>query len=271
MTLNSIQTNTAAIIALQGLNRTNQALQATQKIVSTGYRVNDAEDDSASFAIAQGLRSDMKGYTAIGEQLSKAKGTLTVASNAATSVSNTLADIRSVLTKLSDDNVSGDQRTQYEADYTSLRADISRFISAADFNGTNLLSSATNVNVVSDLSGGSISVSGHDVTTDVYSLLTTVASASAARTLLAGGFVTAQSNIGLTLGSLGADSRTLDNQITFVGLLSDSTETGLGAIVDADLAKESAKLQSLQVKQQLGTQTLSIANQSPQALLGLFK
>ncbi len=271
MTLNSIQTNTAAIIALQGLNRTNQALQATQKVVSTGYRVNDAEDDSASFAIAQGLRGDMKGYTAISEQLSKAKGTLTVASNAATSISNTMADVRAVLTKLSDDNVNGDQRTQYEADYANLRADIARFIDAADFNGTNLLSSATSVNVISDLSGGSISVSGHDVTTDVYDKLVDVADASAARTLLAGDFADAQSSIGLTLGSLGSDSRTLDSQITFIGLLGDATETGLGAIVDADLAKESAKLQSLQVKQQLATQTLSIANQSPQILLGLFK
>lgn len=271
MALNSVHTNTSAIIALQGLNRTNQALQASQKVVNTGYRINDAQDDSAGFAIAQGLRGDVRGYSAIGEQLSKAKGTLTVASNAATSISNSMADIRAVLTKLADDNVTGDQRTQYEADYANLRADITRFIDMADFNGTNLLTGGTQVNVISDLSGGSISLSGQDLTTDVFNMLTDVSDAASARTLLSGDFQTAMSNIGLSLGSLGADIRTLDSQIEFVGLLSDATEEGLGAIVDADLAKESARLQALQVKQQLATQTLSIANASPQALLGLFQ
>lgn len=271
MALNSIHTNTSALIALQGLNRTNQALQASQKVVNTGYRINDAEDDSAGFAIAQGLRGDLRGYSAIGEQLSKAKGTLSVASDAARSISDTLGDIRAVLTKLADENVNGDQRTQYEADYGNLRNDIKRFIDMANFNGTNLLSAGSDVNVIADLSGGSISVTGHDLETDVYDLLTDVSDASDAQTLLGDDFLDALSNIGLAMGQLGADSRTLESQINFVSLLSDATEEGLGAIVDADLAKESARLQSLQVKQQLATQTLSIANASPQALLGLFQ
>jgi flagellin len=271
MALNSIHTNTSAIVALQGLNRTNKALEASQKSVNTGYRINDAEDDSAGFAIAQGLRGDVRGYQAIGEQLSKAKGNLTVASEAARRVSDSLADVRAVLTKLADDNVTGDQRVQYEADYSNLRADISRFIDMATFNGTNLLTDDGFVNVVSDLSGGSISVTGHDMTADVYDLLTDVDDADEARTLLSGDFLDALSNSGLIMGQLGSDSRTLDNQIGFIQLLSDATEEGLGAIVDADLAKESAILQSLQVKQQLATQTLSIANSSPQILLGLFR
>ena len=68
-----------------------------------------------------------------------------------------------------------------------------------------------------------------------------------------------------------ADSRRITNQIGFNNAIADATNTGLGAIVDADLAKESARLQSLQVKQQLSSQALSIANQSPQSLLGLFR
>ncbi|HEY1095652.1 MAG TPA: flagellin [Alphaproteobacteria bacterium] len=271
MALNSVHTNTAAIIALQGLNRTNKALADSQKMVSTGYRINDAEDDSAGFAIAQGLRGDVRGYQAIGEQLSKAKGNLSVASEAARSISDAMADVRAVLTKLADDNVTGDQRLQYEADYTNLRNDIERFMGMAEFNGTNLLTDNSSVNVISDLSGGSISITGHDMTTDVYNLLTDVADADAARTLLAGDFQDAMSATGLIMGQLGADSRTLDNQLEFIQLLSDATEEGLGAIVDADLAKESATLQSLQVKQQLATQTLSIANESPQILLSLFR
>jgi flagellin len=271
MALNSIHTNTSAIIALQGLNRTNKALDASQKIVSTGYRINDAEDDSAGFAIAQGLRGDVRGYSAIGEQLSKAKGNLSVASEAARSISDALADVRAVLTKLADDNVTGDQRTQYNADYANMINDIQRFMDMAEFNGVNLLTANADVNVIADLAGNPLTVTGHDISADVHSLLTSVADADAARTLLGGDFQTAMTNIGLIMGQLGADSRTLDNQIEFVQLLSDATEEGLGAIVDADLAKESATLQALQVRQQLATQTLSIANQSPQILLSLFR
>jgi flagellin len=73
------------------------------------------------------------------------------------------------------------------------------------------------------------------------------------------------------LSSLGTSSVGLDTHLTFVGKLQDSLDAGVGNLVDADLAKESAKLQSLQTKQQLGVQALSIANQTPQSILSLFK
>ena len=83
--------------------------------------------------------------------------------------------------------------------------------------------------------------------------------------------VTAQELIvGTALGTLGANAKNIDFQSTFSRTLSDAVTEGLGALVDADLAKESAKLQALQVKQQLGVQALSIANQRPQAILSLF-
>jgi flagellin len=95
--------------------------------------------------------------------------------------------------------------------------------------------------------------------------------AAAAQTLLGAGFKDASNKLNATLNSLGADARRISNQIKFNNARADATNTGLGAIVDADLAKESAKLQSLQTKQQLGVQSLSIADQSPQVLLGLFR
>jgi len=73
------------------------------------------------------------------------------------------------------------------------------------------------------------------------------------------------------LSGFGVDSKAMDNQLTVVGKLQDSLNTGVGNLVDADLAKESANLQALQTKQQLGVQALSIANQSSGILLGLFK
>lgn len=273
MALNSVNTNSAALIALQSLNRTNQQLNATQNRVSSGLRVGDATQDGAAFSIAQGLRGDIRGYEAITEQLSKAKGTMAVANESAKKVSNALGDIRAVMVKLADDNVTGAQRTQYEGDYAALKADIVSYIAGASFNGTNLLNTTTSVNVISTLAGGSIAMRASSLTTDVVANLTAVTTGAQARTMLGsgGGLATAEANVGNAMSRLGADSRTLDNQSSYVALLADTTEDGVGAIVDADLAKESAKLQSLQIRQQLGTQTLGIANQAPNILLSLFK
>lgn len=275
MALNSVHTNTGAIIALQGLNRTNLELEQAQKRVNTGYRISDALDDGAGFAIAQTLRGQLNGYESIGEQLSKAKGTMSVANAVATEISNTLIETQSVLTKLADENVTGTQRTQYENDYAALKTEITNFINNAAFNGTNILNAAGTLNVIGALDGSSISVTTFDLATDISAELTAAVDADGtlARALLGagGGFANAMSNIGDTLAQIGADIRTLDNQINYVNVLRDATETGIGDIVDADLAKESAKLQALQIRQQLGTQTLSIANGAPSILLNLFQ
>lgn len=277
MSLNSIHTNSAALIALQSLNKTNRELDAVQMRVTTGFRVANAEEDGAAFAVAQGLRGDVRGLEAIGEQLSKAKGTMAVANESARQISNTLADVRAVVTKLADDNVTGSQRTQYIGDYNALVAEITRFVAGASFSGINLLNTTTDVTVISALNGSTLTLNAFNLATDVTAKLTTITTAASAKLLLdpsttpAGGLVQAEANIGTTMASLGADTRTLDNQISYVGIVSDATEEGISAIVDADLAKESARLQSLQIRQQLATQTLSIANQSPNILLSLFK
>jgi flagellin len=273
MTLNSINTNTSALVALQSLNSTNQQLQAVQNQVSTGYKVANAQDDSASFAIAQGLRGDVKGYDAIQEELSKATGTMSVANTAAQSISDTLGDIRGVVTKLADQDLSADERTQYTADYASLKTQITNYIGDASYNGTNLLNSTTNVNVIQDLSGGSLTLHASNLTTSVIGNLTAITNAADATALLGptGGLTTAETNIGNTMATLGSDTTALSAQNTFVGTLSDATTEGIGDIVDADMAKASAQLQALQIRQQLATQTLSIANSAPNVLLSLFK
>ena len=73
------------------------------------------------------------------------------------------------------------------------------------------------------------------------------------------------------LGNLGSQSKEISNHNLFVQKLSDQLTTGVGNLVDADMAKESARLTALQVQQQLGAQALSIANQAPQVILSLFR
>jgi flagellin len=299
MPINSIVTNSSALTALQGLNSTNKMLEAVQKKVNTGYRVNDAKDDGASFAIAEGLRGNIKGLEAVTEQLSKAKGTVGVALEAMNRISNTMKELENVLVKLADENVAAgsDQRTQYENDYEALVNEIKRFAGDAEFGGVNLLTATAGVSVIGNLDGTTtIDLTQYDLTNagangagplntflggDLTAGTTTPpADASAAQESLntAGAttvpsdvFAEAKAAVGDVLATLGQESRSLDNQISYVGVITDATEVGVGDIVDADVAAASAELQSLQIRQQLATQTLSIANQGPQVLLGLFQ
>jgi flagellin len=280
MPINSIVTNAGALTALQGLNTTNNLLDITQKRVNTGFRVNDAKDDGASFAIAEGLRGNVKGFEAVSEQLSKAKGTVGVALEAMNRVSDSLQDIENVMVKLADDNVTGDQRTQYQNDFDALTSEIDRFVTDANFGGVNLLNATAgnDVNVIANLDGTSqITLTAQDVPNGDIGTLTgtagnTLDATTAQGALAAGGaFAAAKTASGNVLAELGQQSRSLDNQISYVGVIKDAVDVGIGDIVDADLASESAKLQSLQIRQQLATRTLSIANQAPSVLLGLFQ
>jgi flagellin len=273
--LNSVNTNYGALVALQSLNNTNQQLNSVQKRVSTGFRVNDAVDDGAAFAVAQGIRSNISAIGAVNQQLNIAKGTVGTALEAATSISNTLIKVREVTTKLADTNLSTNQRSQYNADLSRLVGEVSNFISNASFNGTNLLTSvAGGVSVISNVGGTSFTLTNQEMSATVFALLTTsFASAGvAAAVLSAGGSqLSAENVVASLLNNLGGDRRRLDNQINFNAALQKASEEALGFVVDADLAKESSRLQSLQIRQQLGTQTLGIANQGPQVLLGLFR
>ncbi|ODU55311.1 MAG: hypothetical protein ABS99_07690 [Acetobacteraceae bacterium SCN 69-10] len=232
MSLNSVNTNIGAQIALASLNSTNSQLAATQKAISTGFRVSDATDDGAAFAVAQRVRSDVGALTSANQQLGNVKGLLSTTVTGLTDVSNKLSDARNVLVKLADSNTQGDQRTQYIAQYQSLVANIKSYIQDAGYNGKSLI--------------GNISGSN-------------------------GTFVAKLGTLGTQLNSYGAASNYVDNQVSYNNDKIDSLNAGLGSLIDADLAKESAKLQSLQIRQQLGTQALSIANQAPQSLLSLFK
>jgi flagellin len=275
MGINSVNTNFGALAALQSLNRTNEHLNQIQKRVTTGYRVNDAVDDGAAFAVAQGVRGNIAAIGAVNQQLNIAKGTVATALEATTSISNTLIKVREVTTKLADTNLSTTQRSQYNADLSRLAGEVTNFISNAEFNGTNLLGTiAGGVSVISNVGGSSFTVTNQELSVSVRALLTTNFSSAgvAAAVLSSGGAQLSAENIVATfLNNLGGDRRRLDNQINFNAALQKASEEALGFIVDADLAKESSRLQSLQIRQQLGTQTLGIANQSPQSLLGLFR
>jgi flagellin len=289
MSLNSVNTNQGAMIALQSLNRTNSQLAATQKQISTGYRVADATDDGAAYAVAQSVRSTVGALTSANQQLGTVQGLLSTTQSSLNDVSNTMAKMRDVLVKLSDQDVSGTQRDQYAAQYNSLLANVKTFIQDASYNGKTLIGNITGssgtrgaVATVRNESGATYVLASFDgsalftsisFTSTILQSATLVAGALAAvpNTTVSGTFITMMNTVGDGLNQVGSEVNYVNNQISYNSNKVDALNTGLGSLVDADLAKESAALQALQIRQQLGTQALSMANQAPQTLLSLFK
>ncbi|MEP4441989.1 MAG: flagellin [Hyphomicrobiales bacterium] len=270
---NSILTNPSSFVALRTLNGINRSLDTTQNRVSTGLKVAGALDDASNFAISQGIRAELKAIDAVTQGLNNAKGIGNVAIAGVTGVSNLLSDIRGKLTELANEGITTTQRNILQSDFNELVSQAANFIANSSFNGVNLIESgAGNINTLSNLAGGLLTLTSQSaVNTQVGSLAgATLTSATNAQSVIANQYSNLESVVNTALGSLGAEVRALNLQTQFLEEIRDATDEGLGNLVDADLARESARLTSLQVQQQLSTQTLGIANQRPQSLLGLF-
>ena len=278
MSMNSVNTNRQAVFALQSLNQTNFELGGVQKRVSTGYRVSDARDDGGAYAVAQAVRSDVAGVTAVNEQLGGVKGVLQTTFASLTVVSDTMKQVRAALTRLADGAISQDQRAQYQEQYLQLTTQIGQFIDDSKYNGRTLLNTNTATTAgggdivgIRNEEGGSFTVAAEDGTNLKLEPTLTFTDSEAAKTYLNGTFKDVEADISTALNRFGASMQYVENQITYNAKKIDALNDGLGALVDADLAKESANLTALQTRQQLGVQTLALANQGPQVLLTLFR
>ena len=283
MPINSVNTNMGAMVALQSLQATQAQLAATQKQISTGYRVADSTDDGAAYAIAQGIRSTVGALTSANQQLGNVQGLLSTTQSGLNNISNMMGSMRDVLVKLSDSSVQGTDRTNYEQQYASMLSNVKTFIQDANYNGRNLIGDITGssgtfgrVAVARNENGSSYGIasfSGSAVYSAINFTSTQLNGASTVAALITttGAFMTQQTSVGKELNSIGNSINYVNNQTTYNSDKINSLNGGLGSLIDADLAQESAKLTSLQIRQQLGTQALSLANQAPQSLLSLFK
>ena len=280
---NSIITNPEAFVALRNLERTNEKLSRTQERLSTGLKVTSATDDASNFAIAQGVRGDVRALSAITQGLNNSKGIGEIALAGVTAISDLLQDIRQKLTELANGGLTTSQRVIVKADFDKLMSQAYGFVSNSNFNGRNLLiSDATDVNTISNLNGTNLTLTarsapGSGITHLIQSLAGATlgidgaaSNAANAQSVIAAQYSALETEVNTSLGALGAEIRALKFQTDFLTTVNDSTEIGLGNIVDADLARESAELTALQVRQQLGVQVLGIANQQPQILLNLL-
>jgi flagellin len=270
--MTSINTNVGALVALQNLAQTQTSLNTTQDRISTGLRVIGPKDDASDFSIAQGIRGDLKAFDAIQQSLSAGRGVVSTAIAGATNVSNLLSTMRQKAIEASNPSNTPNQQSILSNDFAAMVDELNTFINNSVYNGRNLLSvGAASVTITSTISGGQLLIANASALSAVSAALSSgVASTTAALALLS--TIDAQGLIvGTTLGQLGSTSSNIEFLSTFSKTLGDALTQGLGSLVDADMATESAKLQALQVKQQLGVQALSIANSRPQIILSLFR
>ncbi len=271
----SVNTNGGALVALQYLSQTQGQLNTTQSAINSGLKVANARDDGAIYAIAQNQRAAVAGYGSVIDSLNNGSSSIDVALSAGQSISDLLIQLKTDATKASDASLDTASRNAINSQFTALRDQISTIVKNAVFNGFNLVDGSTKQITALASSDGSrritasaqnMSLSGSIVTMTKTATISTQTKASA----MIGTLQKSLTNVDSALAQLSSGAAKFSIQATFSQKLSDTLTTGIGQLVDANMAQESALLQSLQVKQQLGVQALSIANQAPQVILSLF-
>ncbi|MFN0194141.1 MAG: flagellin [Aestuariivirga sp.] len=300
----SINTNTSAQIALRSLSMTNASLEKTQQRISTGFRVGTAEDNAAYWSIATTMRSDRSALSTVKDALGLGAATVDVAY---TGMNSAIDVVKEIKNKLVAARQPGVDRAKVQTEISELQNQLVNIGNSSVFSNENWLSvdsSAASFNATKSIvasfarSGGAVSVGTISVNITNVKLFDSSASATGILDELNGTYSVSTLNISALTDST-ADLTILDGMITwtdeaissmttsaatlgsakqrvnlqkdFVGSLMDAIDRGISSLVDADMTEESTKLQALQVQQQLGTQALSIANQSSQSILSLFR
>jgi flagellin len=306
--MSSINTNASAMTALKSLQATNKALETTQARISTGFRVAEASDNAAYWSIATTMRSDNKALSTVQDALGLGAAKIDVAYTGINSAIEVVDEIKAKLVAAREPGV---DRAKIQSEITALQAQLTSNADAASFSGENWLSvdsSATGYSATKSIVGsftraadGSVAVGTIDISVtgtklfdanDQSGILDTeftttgdgAVTVSVATLDITAADIdetdidqmisavdTALSGMTTSASDLGAAKKRVSLQQSFVSNLMDSIDRGVGQLVDADMNKESTRLQALQVQQQLGIQALSIANGSAQSILSLFR
>lgn len=277
MAMNSVNTNSGAMVALQNLNATNKDLGVTSGRINTGLKIATAKDNGAIWAIAQNQRAQSSSLNSVISSLNRGQSVAEVAMTAGGAISDILVQMKEKVLASTEAGLSSASKQALSDEYNALRDQIDTIANNATFDGVNLISS-TSVNSASikslanadgtatiDIDHADLSKSNSAIAATTSDLTGTVGTADVKAVEAAIQQVSSQ------LSKIGTGAKALDTHLTNVMKLQDTLDAGVGNLVDADLAKESAKLQALQTKQQLGVQALGIANQSSGILLSLFR
>lgn len=307
--MSSINTNIAAMTALQALRTTNSDLLSTQNRISTGLRVSNASDNAAYWSIATTMRSDRQALSTVSDALGLGSATVDIASKSIETAIKVSSDIKAKLVAARSPGV---DRSKIQAEIEQLQSSLQDTVNGASFSGQNWLavdSTATTTrtlvssfsrdsagaisigtitvdigatgSMLVDTSGGNAGIldsvrtattSGDYtvLTLDISGLTDDAADLTDLEDYISGvdDAITSMTNAATAMGAV---KTRINLQKDFADSLMDAIDTGIGTLVDADMNEESTRLQALQVRQQLGIQALSLANQSSQSILSLFR
>jgi flagellin len=272
----SVQNNSSALLALQNLNRTNDQLAKVQEDISTTLTVNEAKDNPAVWATAQGQKSDIDGLSAVTASLNRASSISDVALSAGQSVLDLLSQLKQEALSAQDTQLDPSARQSLNTDFAGLLQRIVTTLSQATFDGANLLDGSggdlrflatADASQVVTLPARNLSLGGSLVTLGATATIGTTAAASAVMAQIDASIA----NVTSALAEIGDQAKLIDAHGQLIANLQSVLQKGMGDLINADTAADSARLAALQVQQQLGQQSLSIANSMPSVLLSLFK
>ena len=303
--MTSIITNNSAMAALQTLQNISGNLQSTQQAVSSGLRISKASDNAAYWSIATSMKSDNSAIGAVSDALGLGAAKVDTASTAVTSAIDVVGQIKNKLATAMEPSV---DKKSVQEEISQLQQQLQSVAQSASFNGENWVMAANNgsASVVSSFirgTNGTVSVSTSSYAFNTGATGNVLFGANANGTIntsagilgtkgsngysvfsldiskMTGGQISSALNLVQTAlnsmtsmnSKLGSISSRIDLQTSFASSLSDSIQSGVGKLVDADMEQESSKLSALQTQQQLAIQSLSIANSSTQSILSLFR
>jgi len=273
--MSSILTNSSAMTALQTLKSVNKGLNETQGRISTGLQVSSGKDNAAYFAISETMKGDSNMLKAVNEGLTSSKNSVSTARLGAETVKDLAGQFaeRVAFAQNTPDANLGD----IQAELDGLVGQIDAAIEQSTFNGENLVEGTATETVVTGVtrSGGTFTTTTFDFDqVDLRAIHTALDAVDISSAVTTTDLQTAETQLGNAVSaatSLGVAEKTLEGQQEFLGALTDTIDQGVSAMVDANMEEEAARMQALQVQQQLATQSLSIANGQPQSLLSLFR
>jgi flagellin len=303
--MTSINTNNAAMAALQTLRNVNSNLTSTQSAVSSGLRISKASDNAAYWSVATTMKSDVGALGAVSDALGLGAAKVDTAYTAMDSAIDIVGQIKDKLVTAKEGSV---DKTKIQGELSQLQDQLESVAQSASFNGENWVAAAAGTgSVVSSFirgASGAVSVTSATYAFNVGATGNVLFGANSDGTIntSAGilgsndstvgmsvdslditGFTSGQVDSAMTMvetaltamtsaaSQLGSLSSRIDLQTTFASSLSDTITSGVGKLVDADMEEESSKLSALQTQQQLAIQSLSIANSSSQSILSLFR
>lgn len=278
----SITLSSATRSNLLSLQRTTDNIATTQERLSTGRKVNSALDDALAFFKSRGLNDRASDLATVKDGISEAINVVKAAVTGLESIEGVLKQMKALASAAkaeSDSSIRSDLQSQYNALYSQ----IDDLAEDADYNGQNLLeTSAQSMTVkfneeTSTALKASFVISAQSSESADLSVTTQGTWASQSGSALSATIDTTISNIESSLSTvranaqtLGTDSSMLEIRRDFTDNLMSTLKSGAGDLVNADMNEESANMLSLQTRQQLGTISLSIAQQSEQSILRLF-